>query len=202
MENEELIKKICSVYTSIVKKTTDPDFQIPYCLQTKKAIQTYITELLKETGGVLNGNRIVDYCIFQAYYYRNKDEYKYKWNVSWSFSLKAIERFKSSKSGMRFYENIWLQDAGMERNEFYPIFVDNSQHPKLKFLYMPSEENTKRLNLNTEIGYVRCSWTTMWSPLSEACNQCNYQSECKNRLKKFDFELFRLRELESNKTKI
>ena len=60
------------------------------------------------------------------------------------------------------------------------LIIDKSEHPKAKFIFVQSEEGTKLRLLNRDVGFVICQTSTLgWSPLSEACAQCNYIDKCK-----------------------
>ena len=67
------------------------------------------------------------------------------------------------------------KSAELSRAGLLDLIVDKSEHPKAKFIFVQSEEGTKLRLLNRDVGFVICQTSTLgWSPLSEACAQCNY----------------------------
>ena len=145
-------------------------------------------------------DRIVDYIVYQIYRTRDTIEQGYNWKPNFLFTSYSIEKYRrqfideSGKSGMNYYINRWLDDAELTRGDLVKIIEDPKPNSMRKYIYMESEEQTKKRFLNTEVGYMLCQRsTTGWAPLSETCNRCEYKKQCKQATAKRLPELVRLR---------
>lgn len=133
--------------------------------------------------GSVSADRIVDYIVYQIYCYRNIVE-EGRWRLDWLFSDKAIKKYKAQfleeggKTGVNYYINLWLKEAGLTRESL--VSMIEKKEPQLKtMVYMMNEEPIKMRFHNTEDGLLFCqSNTTGWSPLSDACAACNNVEEC------------------------
>lgn len=92
-----------------------------------------------------------------------------------------------------YSEDKWLSEAQLTR-EYLNSLVNKREHPQAKYIYMPSEECTKKRGINTDIGFVICSTSTlMWSPFSPACQMCTNVEKCKQETAIKYPELYRIR---------
>jgi hypothetical protein len=145
--------------------------------------------------------RIVDFVVYQIYRYRDLiGNYDKGWNLSWCFSDNAVQKFKNQfinadgKSGMNYFIDQWLNDGSLDRHKLVRMIGDPQEHPLRKYIYMESEELTKRRFLNTEIGLLFCmNNTTGWSPKSRCCKECQYIDKCVEHFERTTPELIRLR---------
>ena len=147
----------------------------------------------------IDDERIVDYLVYQLYRQRTAIE-SGTWQYNWLFSMSAMDKFRKQflsadgKSGMNYYINQWLDEGELSRGALTAMIAKPKPNPLRKMIYLPSEEPIKRRFLNTRDGLALCqSSTTGWSPLSEACGQCDNWVECgKITAKKYP-ELMRFR---------
>ena len=78
--------------------------------------------------------------------------------------------------------------------DYNDMLADLSEHRLAKYIFLQSEELTKKRFLNTETGLMMCVCnTTGWSPLSPTCQVCKNVDECKVYTKKSYPELYRIR---------
>lgn len=145
-------------------------------------------------------DRIVDYIVYQIYRTRQNFENGYGWQPNFLFTDYSIGKYRkqfideSGKSGMNYYINQWLDDAELTRGDLVRIIEDPKPNSMRKYVYMESEEQTKKRFLNTEAGFILCQRsTTGWAPLSETCERCEYQKQCEQATEKRLPELVRLR---------
>ena len=189
--DERLKKKIKIVYTEIMRKCINSSFSFPNGGRFNILLEQFITKFLKICNGEFNALRLVDYCVYQIH--RCKEHTGQRIILS-MFKDAALAKFnqKSSKN-TTYYENQWLKEHGLTRGALSALITD-SVHPLAKYIYMPSEECTKKRNLGTSLGFLRCSISTMmWSPFSEACTLCSMQEQCKAETDKKFPELYRIR---------
>lgn len=189
---ERQIKKIYSLL--------DPEIKISNGYQTKQVFDQFIN-MFKSKYGVNCEERLVDFCIFAAKYYSNIATR----NIKQVFSKGTITRFEKSNSTSRYIEDRWLAVRSKEltRQALVNMMIPQ-KHPQSKYLYMPSEENTKSRFLNQPIGFALCQTSTLgWSPLSPSCCVCEFTSNCKLYTSRKYPEIYRLRkeyyEREKNK---
>lgn len=188
MANEKLINDTITVYTEIFRRLIKPDFNIKKGGSNLKKISKFLELFEKEFGAITN-ERLVDFCVAIAYFYRNR-----QFQVGSLFSQSAINRMKTNAHGTKFYEDKWLKKEKLSRILLINMIKDRESHPHAKYIYMPSEETTKQRMLNLEVGFTICQVSTLgWSPLSPTCQQCKFVEECKAETHKKFPELFRLR---------
>ncbi len=189
MENEYLVEQTKKMFTTIAVKLINPRFKFPQGGAATRLIKTALNKLEKKCNG-LSRQRIVDYVICSAYPFKERGD---KWTVNQVFGPKSIERFDSDK-GRRYYEDEWLKKANLTRAALSDYIADKSDHPQAKYIYMPTEEPTKRRMLNSEVGYAICQASTLgWSPESEACNECKFVAKCQIETRNKFPEIYRLR---------
>lgn len=188
MEQEKAVKSLKTIFTAIIKRLVDSSFKISEGGATARALTNFIGLVNKEFGS-LNEERLVDICVFIAYAYRDK-----LLPIRSMFGQAMLKRYQSHKRGQRFYENAWLEEAGVTRAQLIAMIADRSAHPQAEFMYMPSEECRKKRLLNTRAGYIMCQVSTLgWSPLSEACRSCTFVQDCQKETERKYPELYRIR---------
>lgn len=193
MANEKLIKQTSTVFTAIITRLVDPAFKISKGGATTRLLQKFLDRFEKEFGAV-TCERLVDFCVCAAYTFRNQKLV----NVKQVFGPQAILRMKEQKRGSIHYQNQWLEGASLSREALVNLIKDRKDHPQAKFIYVPAEEYTKRRQHNQRIGYLICQTSTLgWSPLSEACKDCSFTSDCMRETERKYPEIYRLR-IENN----
>lgn len=188
MEHERLAKQIKTVFTAIVNKLVDPAFKFSEGGATKKTMKRFIDAATTEFGAV-TAERIVEICVYAAYRFRER-----QWSVKSVFGKATLSNYVSSKNGQRYYENRWLESGGLSRKKLADMIADRRAHPQSKYVYMPSEENTKKRFFGQHVGYLLCQSSTLgWSPFSAACQKCAFTHECQSETNRKYPELYRLR---------
>ncbi|MCY1134015.1 hypothetical protein OWT79_10435 [Bacteroides fragilis] len=195
MEKDKKIKNIIQVFTAVMRKAVSPEFIFPGGGMATRYVTSCIETLEKEHTG-LSQERIVDYCVCQAYAIAHfPEDYMKRWKVNHSFGERALARFSGTKQSQRYYENKWLEANGLTRHFLLESIQDKSKHPLYKYVYPEYEDNTKARICGTEAGYYICGISTLlWTPLSPICKKCINAGKCKERTKKMYPELYRLRE--------
>lgn len=189
MVHEYLVRQTLKMFHEIARKLIHPDYKLPQGGEPTRIVRNALNRLEK-VYGTLTAQRIVDYVVCAAYAFKDRGS---DWKINQVFGPKSIERFNSDK-GRVYYENKWLQSENLNRGNLLGMIVDRSEHPKAKYIFLPSEEGTKLRLLNRDVGFVVCQTSTLgWSPLSEACSQCEYVEKCKQETQKKYPEIFRLR---------
>lgn len=189
MANELQIHQVKKVFTTIAVKLLNPDFKFSKGGATTRTLASFIDLMEKEFGSLTPG-RIVDFCVCAAHAFRNRP----KWTINVIFGKASIKRLKENTQGTRYYEDQWLSSVSLNRQNLVALIADRSVHPYAKFIYVASEEQTKRRMLNSDVGYIICQTSTLrWSPLSKACSECNVVEKCKKELQKRIPELYRIR---------
>lgn len=189
MVNEYLIKQTLKMFHEIVVKLIHPNYRFPQGGEPIKIMRTALQRIEKKFG-VLTAQRIVDYVVCSSHAFKDRGS---NWKLNQVFGPKSMERFNSDK-GRVYFENKWLESEGLSRSSLLSMIVDRSEHPKAKYIFVPSEEGTKQRLLNREVGFVICQTSTLgWSPLSTACSECNFVTKCKIETQKKYPEIFRLR---------
>lgn len=189
MASEYLVRQILKMFHEIVSKLMHPDYKLPKGGEPTRIIRTAL-QRLETKYGALTAQRIVDYVISSAYAFKDRGA---QWKLSAVFGPKSMERYNSNKGRVHF-ENKWLESGGLSRTTLLNLIIDRSEHPKAKYIFVPSEEGTKLRLLNREVGFVICQTSTLgWSPLSEACSECEFVEKCKQETQKKYPEIFRLR---------
>lgn len=189
MASDYLVKQTLKMFHEIMVKLVDPGRAVPKGGEPTRIMRDALQRVEKQYG-TLTAPRIVDYVVTASYAFRNRGS---RWNIRQVFGPKSLERFNTDK-GRLYFEDKWLQSAKLNRGVLLDMIVDRSEHPKAKFIYVPSEEGTKLRLLNSEVGFVICQTSTLgWSPLSDACDQCAYVDKCKTETQQKYPEIFRLR---------
>lgn len=194
MDREErLAKRIKTVYTEIMKRLVDPAFSFPEGGKINRQLFQFVQEFTQTCGGEFNTARLVDYCVFQIHKNRNAP---YQRNLApKTFGATAFQKYLSMSSKQKKYmEDQWLSEAQLTRAYLNSLICNKEEHPQKKFIYMPSEEGTKKRCINTDIGFVICSTSTlMWSPFSPTCQMCKQADMCKKETANKYPELYRIR---------
>lgn len=197
MEKEKLTKQTATVFTAIINKLADPTYKFPGGGATARIIATFLTRMEKEFGAI-TCERLVDACVTGAYTSRERKQ----WPLKQVFGPSTIKRVKEQKRGQLFYQDQWLESAGLSRDALVNMIKDRKEHPQAKFIFIQSEEATKKRQLNRKTGYFICQLSTLgWSPLSEACQQCEFVDDCKCETERKYPEIYRLRIEHGNSTK-
>lgn len=193
---------------TVVKRTIEPKWKFTESGRVLLYLQDGINSLPNLFGiAKIDDGRIVDYLVYQIYRARTAI-LNGTWQYTWLFSRAAMDKYQKQflaadgKSGMNYYIDQWLYEAELSRGQLTSIIAKPKPNPLRNMVYMPSEEPIKKRFLNTEAGFALCqSTTTGWSPLSDACRQCDNWVECgKNTAKKYP-ELMRFRKEEYGKQK-
>lgn len=194
MANSKQINKIRTVYTAINKRLVSPSWKFPQGGLATKCLNDFLEEFIKKCGGSLNDERLVDYCVCQAHFYRDFNASGKAWVPAHSFGSNAIKRYEKAAKGKRYYEDKWLQSKSLTRKDLYSLIISKKQHPQAKYIYMPSEEITKDRFINTDNGFFLCQTSTLgWSPASASCQHCQYCENCKKETSRKFPELYRIR---------
>lgn len=189
MANEYLIRQTLKMFHEIATKLIHPGYKLPQGGEPTRIVRSALQRLEKKYGA-LTGQRIVDYVVCSAYAFKNRGS---EWKLNQVFGPKSMDRFNSDKGRIHF-ENKWLESEGLGRPYLLSLIVDRSEHPKAKYIFIPSEEGTKTRLLNRQVGFAVCQTSTLgWSPLSEACTQCSFVEKCKVETQNKYPEIYRLR---------
>lgn len=192
-KQERLIRQIKAVYTKIASNI-DPAFKFPDGGRADGKLAKFINRLTEDLGGQFSPSRCVDYCIFQIH--KNRTSLHQSSLSTNTFGDTAYKKYRQMSAQNKTYaENQWLNEIGLTREELYKMVnAEKREHPQIKYIYMPSEDVTKRRCLNTEIGLLICETSTlMWSPFSPVCQQCNCVEDCKKITETKYPELYRIR---------
>lgn len=178
-------------------KLLNPDFKFSGGGATARTLTNFL-DLMEKEFGVVTAERIVDFCICAAYAFRNTKN----WTIKQIFGKSSINRLKDRKHGTEYYEDNWLSEVSLTRSDLIAMVDDRSKHPLAKYIYVASEEISKKRLLNSDVGYIRCQSSTLgWSPLSDSCCQCRFAETCKKETQRKFPELYRIRIENGNKTK-
>lgn len=189
MVSEYLVKQTLKMFYEIASKLIHPGYRLPQGGEPTRIIRTALQRIEKKYGA-LTAQRVVDYVVCSAHAFKDRGT---NWKLNQVFGPKSIERFNTDK-GRVYYENKWLESQDLSRSILLSLIVDRSEHPKAKYIFIPSEEGTKLRLLNRQVGFVICQTSTLgWSPLSEACSECEFVEKCKQETQKKYPEIFRLR---------
>lgn len=200
MELQERTVKIRQMIETVVKRTIDPKWRFTQSGVVALYLQNGVEQLPALFGvSDIDDERIVDYIVYQIYRYRTSIA-NGSWQYTYLFSQAALEKYRNQflsadgKSGMNYYINQWLDDVELSRGQLTLMIAKPKPDPLKQMVYLASEEPIKRRFLNTEDGLVLCQRaTTGWSPLSEACGQCDNWVECGKMTAKKYPELMRYR---------
>lgn len=201
MERKEQIKSIILVFSTIMKRMVNPSFKIvnPQGGIAMRTINTCLDSLEKIFGDEISRERIVDFCVCQAYRVNCCDtKHTEKWGVQQYFGNKAIESFISTNKNRKYYEDKWLGEK-VPRHKLLSLIANRREHPQYKFIFPQYEEGTKKRMLNTDVGYYICGQSTLlWTPFSPTCQMCTKSETCKQRTQQAYPELYRIRTEEFN----
>ncbi|MBD5323844.1 MAG: hypothetical protein HDS02_03290 [Bacteroides sp.] len=183
-----------------MKRTIDPKWRFTQSGVAALYLQNGVEQLPALFGvSDIDDERIVDYIVYQIYRYRTSIA-NGSWQYTYLFSQAALEKYRNQflsadgKSGMNYYINQWLDEVELSRGQLTSMIAKPKPDPLKQMVYLASEEPIKRRFLNTEDGLVLCQRaTTGWSPLSEACGQCDNWVECGKMTAKKYPELMRYR---------
>lgn len=186
---KEEIKNLANVYTVLLKAVYTPSFSIPMGGKNTSCLSR-ILEAMEKDFGSITGERMVDFCVSAAYANR---EHLSK-DIARVFGPAAWNRYKNEKHQSDWYQDKWLAQNNIDRVNLYELIKDRSEHPMQKYLYMESEEYTKKRLINSNAGFYLCQVQTLgWSPVSECCNMCVNVEKCKEKTNNKYPELYRLR---------
>lgn len=199
MENEKKIEETIKVFTFLMKRVF-PAFKFTGSAAAQRAVASCLGRL--ETSGCPDTERVVDYCVCQAYavsYFG--EDYKSHWRVSHSFGKRAFRRFAGMKREVRYYQDQWLKRNELSREMLCELIRDRSCHPQAKFIYPQYEDRTKKRMLGTLLGYYICGASTLlWTPFSPVCTACPKAAACEQRTRTVYPELYRIRVAEFKAT--
>ena len=200
MELQERTVKIRQMIETVVKRTIDPKWRFTQSGVAAFYLQNGVEQLPTLFGvSDIDDERIVDYIVYQIYRYRTAIA-NGSWQYTYLFSQAALEKYRNQflsadgRSGMNYYINQWLDEVELSRGQLTLMIAKPKPDPLKQMVYLASEEPIKRRFLNTDDGLVLCQRaTTGWSPLSEACGQCDNWVECGKMTAKKYPELMRYR---------
>lgn len=196
MEKERAVKTFMQITTDLARRFGHSSFRFAGGYLIQQQIERTIDKLHDTFGGI-SEERLADYCIYVLYVQRDNN----KILIDVLTSPKMVDKFAKRRYGARYFEDKWLELVNQTRSNIIMLAIDKSVHPHAKYIYMMAEERSKRRCLNQEAGYHLCQASTLgWSPLSEACQECNWVDDCKKETKHKFPELYRLREEYVRKT--
>jgi hypothetical protein len=189
---EQEMKMIRTVYTEIVRQSIDPSFAFPQGGQVDRKLSQFIVKFSEMCGGEFNTFRLVDYCVFQIH--KNRESPHQRSIAPLVFGDANLKKYLSMSSKQKTYmEDKWLSEAKLTRGALNSL-INKREHPHAKYIYMPSDECTKKRCLNTDVGFFLCLISTlMWSPFSPTCQICTNADQCVEETKMKYPELYRLR---------
>lgn len=199
MELQKQAIRVLFAINKIVTELVGEGFKISQNEMTLRMVQDGVLRLNKELFPYSNmaDERIIDFLVYSLYLKRNT---RYRFTVNQIFAGGLIEKFKKQfmsadgKSGMNYYINEWLDEAGLTRAELTKMIEKPKPHKMSKFIYMESEEVIKKRFYNTNMGYMLCQRsTTGWSPRSQYCRGCKSAEHCITVTEQKYPELVRLR---------
>ncbi len=177
------------MFHEIVVKLINPDYVLSKGGEPIRLVRTALQNLEKKFGA-LSSQRIVDYVVCSLYPFKDRGS---QWKINQVFGPNSIQQYNSDKI-KTYYQDRWLQSAELSRTKLLSIIVKRSEHPKAKFVFIPNEEGTKMRLLNRDVGFAICQASTLgWSPMSEACNLCNFVKRCQKETQNKYPEIYRLR---------
>lgn len=205
--NDLKIRKILYVINHIINTNITDKFKCQGPSH-QATVARGLKRLETVAGSNVSDERIVDYIVYQIYRFRDMiAEYPgTRWEFTWMWSDNAVSKYRSqyygekAKVGINYYIDQWLSGSdNITREKLVRMLDARTEHTLGKYIYLESEEITKKRFLNTEIGKLNCyRSTTGWSPLSAACNQCMYKSECIKHFEAILPELIRIRKEKVN----
>lgn len=192
MTKNEIINIATEAFTLIYREGVDASFRFPMGAAAS-IMDRYADNILKRENGLVSIGIVVDYCIHHAYLWRDRERFR-NFSITWAFGDTGAERFYSAKRGVVYYQDIWLKEIGLDRNDIKLQFSCTGEHPLAKYIYIEAEDGTKSRAHNTAAGYVMCrTLTSGYTPHSPYCSDCAFSAQCREDLRALDHELFRLR---------
>ncbi len=193
MEKQSTDKYARQVFTMLFK-LIDPAFSFPGGGIAARSVAQCMAALERKHI-TLGRERIVDYCVCQAYAVtRFGEDYLPRWRVTHSFGEKALERYDRNTAIQKYHQDRWLREHGLSRGAILSLFQDRSQHPLFKFVFPEYEEGTKKRLLGTAAGFYICQVSTLgWTPFSPACECCPTAEKCREVTRQRYCELYRIR---------
>lgn len=199
MESQKQAIRVRSAINKIILELIGREYKIPDGGQPLVVIERGIKKInqyLFPYSDMAN-DRIIDYLVYALYL---KREPRFHFTVNDLFGDYTISRYRAQfmsengKSGMNFYINRWLDEAGLSRPLLTKMIEKPRPHKMSKFIYMESEELIKKRFLNTDMGYMLCQRsTTGWTPRSRNCQICKNVEQCMYVTEQKYPELVRLR---------
>lgn len=197
------IKKLIKCHNHLIQSTkslSDDLIVKDYGGQALKTLDTCLSilhgsETYSDKDNHISDEKIVSYCINNVYRMSKMrgsviDFFK----IAQIFGKTSVEKYLSSKTGSRYYENQFLSSINVTRNDLVMLIVDRDRHPHSDYIYPVYEERTKKRALNTDAGLYLCKRSTLlWAPMSPTCKKCMFAEVCKQALLNKYPELYRLR---------
>lgn len=143
----------------------------------------------------ISDKKIVNYCINNVYRISmmRKNVVQF-FKIAQIFGKASVEKYLSSKTGSRYYENRFLSNINITRDDLVMLIIDKDKHPHSNYIFPVYEERTKKRALNTDAGLYLCRRSTLlWTPMSPTCKKCMFADICKQDLLNKYPELYRLR---------
>jgi hypothetical protein len=190
MELDETKKHIRKIFTLLITRLVDASFTFPGGSTADRVLESVHHNIVKNYGEV-TPERLVDYLITTAYRYRNQNIV----NAKAALGNASFVKYKAKTTGQDYYQNQWLASAKLTKEDLIrTINKHGGKHPLADYIYLSSEEPTKRRFLNTIAGYLLCTRSTLgWSPFSPTCRICTQAQQCEQTTQKKNRELYRIR---------
>lgn len=200
MELQDSTIRLSKMIETVIRRCIDPKWRFPEGPNlVALELDVQVLSKLWPYEGIAD-ERIVDYAVYQIYRTRHTLEQGLAWQPHYMFTDYAVDKYRhqfmseAGKSGINYYINRWLDEYELSRTDLVKMIEEPKPNSLKKYVYMESEEVTKRRFLNTEGGYLLCQRsTTGWAPLSETCSRCDYNKQCEQETAKRLPELVRLR---------
>lgn len=200
MELQDSTIRLSKMIETVIRRCIDPKWRFPGGPNlVALELDVQVLSKLWPYEGIAD-ERIVDYAVYQIYRTRHTLEQRLAWQPHYMFTDYAVDKYRhqfmseAGKSGINYYINRWLDEYELSRTDLVKMIEEPKPNSLKKYVYMESEEVTKRRFLNTEGGYLLCQRsTTGWAPQSDTCKKCDYQKQCEQATAKRLPELVRLR---------
>ena len=141
---QEKSKLASRLFVLLVRLSVQSSFIMPGGRLAEKQIDDAIECLTKHYGEV-GLERIVDYCVYQVHRISGfGSAYMPRWRLSHSFGTNTVKRFIARKPGQKYYEDKWLADHRLTREDLLQYIEERSTHPLFRFIYPDYEDATKR----------------------------------------------------------
>ena len=189
---EEAVKKVASLFATISKKVYEEPYHLPGGGKNLSIVKNGLMLLEKEYGS-LTEERIADYCIAMIHYRYKDGDTKFP-TLNLIFGKTSLERYLDFKAGKKYFEDMWLNDYGLSKSSLLSSISDCKEHPLSKYIYIESEEVTKKRSVANKFGVIFCNrTTTLFTPFSATCESCFDKEKCKRMTQEAYPELYRLR---------